>query len=841
VYLDQLGIRLLSILPQAQSLNFAKDSMTSLPRALGSLVLLCFSGATANQAWPQSVTTYHYDNHRTGWNSTEANLTPTNVGSSYFGLLRAVSLDDQVDGQPLYMPAVNITSGQFQGTHDVVYVATENNTVYAIDAESGAVLLKPNFGTPVHQPLGCNNNGPNVGITSTPVIDPASNTLYAMVYTQQSTGPAYLLHALDLGSLTDKVAPRLVTASHSLSDDSTFNFNAKYQRQRPALLLANSNVYAAFGSFCDYAPSLSRGWLLGWQAGTLTPLAANHIFNSQATSPHNYFLSSIWMSGFGPSSDDLGNILVVTGNSDPSGTTYDGVTSLQESVIKVSPDLSTVLDLFTPWNWARLDQLDVDLGSGGLLVLPDQAGSYSHLAVASGKSGAMFLMNEDNLGGYSSTMNNVLGTYGIGACWCGPSYFVDPVDSVARVVSSGGRVVRVWKVNLSPTPSLSLVASSVSIGGGQDPGFFTSISSNGTSNPIIWALSRPSSTDLSIYLYAFNPDSGTTMKTLFTGPAGTWPNLGGNANLVPVVANGQVLVASHNQLEIFGLTGTVTDTAVTSNPNPSAYGGSVTLTATVNPKTTGTPTGTVEFQDGTTTLGTATLSAGSANFTIATLSAGVHSIRAVYSGDTNFVTSTSPVFVQTVSPAASSTNLTSTPNPSQFHQTIVLRATVTSATGAIPTGNVTFKDGLSNIGTLVLTSGAASLSVSNLNVRSHSITAVYAGSPSFSASTSSPVSQTVNRATTTTTLASTPNPSIGGTVVTFTATVVGAYGGNPTANVTLKDATTLIGTAAVSATTHQATFAISTLSVGTHNVTATFVGGEGFAPSSSAVLQQIVH
>ena len=170
-------------------------------------------------------------------------------------------------------------------------------------------------------------------------------------------------------------------------------------------------------------------------------------------------------------------------------------------------------------------------------------------------------------------MNNVLGTYGIGACWCGPSYFVDPVDSVARVVSSGGRVVRVWKVNLSPTPSLSLVASSVSIGGGQDPGFFTSISSNGTSNPIIWALSRPSSTDLSIYLYAFNPDSGTTMKTLFTGPAGTWPNLGGNANLVPVVANGQVLVASHNQLEIFGLTGTVTDTAVTSNPNPSAYGG----------------------------------------------------------------------------------------------------------------------------------------------------------------------------------------------------------------------------------------------------------------------------
>ena len=814
--------------------------MTSLPRVLGSLVLLCFSGATAIQAWPQSVTTYHYDNNRTGWNSNEANLSPANVGSSYFGLLRTVSLDDQVDGQPLYMRAVNITSGQFQGPHDVVYVATENNTVYAIDAESGAVLLKPNFGTPVHQPLGCNNNGPNVGITSTPVIDPASNTLYVMVYTQQSTGPAYMLHALDLGSLMDKVAPRLVTASQALSDDSTFNFNATYQRQRPALLLANSNVYAAFGSFCDYAPSLSRGWLLGWQAGTLAPLAANHVFNSQATSPHNYFLSSIWMSGAGPSSDDLGNILVVTGNSDPSGTTYDGATSLQESVIKVSPDLSTVLDLFTPWNWATLDQTDADLGSGGVLVLPDQAGSYSHLAVAAGKSGTMFLMNEDNLGGYSSTTNNVLGKYWVGNCWCGPSYFVDPVDSGARVVSGGGRVVYVWKVKSSPTTSLSLAASSVSIGGGQDPGFFTSISSNGTSNPIIWALSRPTSTDLSIYLYAFNPDSGTTMKTLFRGAAGTWPNVGGNANLVPVVANGQVLVASHNQLEIFGLTGTVTNTAVTSTLNPSTYFASVTFNATVKSNTTGTPTGTVTFQEGTTTLGTATLSGGSANLTIATLSTGTHSITAVYSGDANFVASASPLFMQTVSKAASSTNLTSTPNPSQYNQPIVLRAPVGSATGAIPTGKVTFKEGLNNIGTVVLTSGAASLSVSNLTVHSHSITAVYAGDPNFSASTSAAVSQIVNRATTTTTLASTPNPSTGGTAVTFTATVVATYGGSPTANVTLKDGTTIIGTAAVSATTHQAIFVISTLSVGTHNITATFVGGASYAPSSSAVLQQVV-
>ena len=157
--------------------------------------------------------------------------------------------------------------------------------------------------------------------------------------------------------------------------------------------------------------------LLGWQAGTLAPLAANRVFNTQASSPNNYFMSPIWMSGFGPSTNDLGNILVITGNSDPSGTTYDGVTSIQESVIKVSPDLSTVLDLL-PHSIGHVDQTRT-MGTSApeeSSVVPDQAGSYPHLAVAAGKSGTMFLMNGDNLGGYSSTTNNVLGKYAIGAC-----------------------------------------------------------------------------------------------------------------------------------------------------------------------------------------------------------------------------------------------------------------------------------------------------------------------------------------------------------------------------------------------------------------------------------------
>jgi outer membrane protein assembly factor BamB len=508
--------------------------------------------SVASAGAQEFVTTYHYDQKRTGWNPHETKLTPANVGSSAFGMLKSVPLDDQVDAQPLMIPGVTITAGSHQGPHNAVYVVTENNTVYAIEGGTGAILLNPNFGAPVKKPLGCGNNGPNVGITSTPVIDLKSRTMYVMVYTQTSSGPAYYLHALDLGNLTDKLAPQLVTASHTLTDGTTYTFNARYQRQRPALLLANGNVYAGFGSFCDLSANLSRGWLLGWHAATLTPLPANQVLDTQPAAADGFFLSAIWMSGYGLAADDSGNILFVTGNSAPN--TYDGVTNIQESVVKVSPNLTTVLDLFTPMDQAQLDSIDNDFGSGGVLILPDQPGSIPHLALAAGKDGQMYFMNEDNLGGYSTTQNNVLGTYTAGTCWCGHSYFVDPSDGLARVVSSGSRIAKVWKLQTSPTPTLTKVSTSPSIGGGQDPGFFTTISSNGTASPIIWALSRPvSSSSTDINLFAFDPESGATMTQLFKASAGTWPNLGGNANLVPLVANGRVFVASNKELRIFGL------------------------------------------------------------------------------------------------------------------------------------------------------------------------------------------------------------------------------------------------------------------------------------------------
>lgn len=520
------------------------------------IFVFVFAYAAAAQT---SVITYHNDNYRTGWNSTETVLTPASVNASQFGLLATVVVDDEVDVQPLVVPGVKITVGNYQGVHDVLYVVTANNTVYAIDANAGTVLLTTNLGTPVSEPLGCKNSGPNVGVNSTPVIDPASQTLYLIAYTEGNTGPAYTLHALNLGNLTDTVTPQVVSAAHTLTSGTSFVFNATYQRQRPALLEANGNIYAGFGSFCDFYPALSRGWVLGWNATTLAPLPANQVLQKQATDQDNFFLASVWMSGWGLAADDSGNVLFVTGNSDRSGTAYDGVTSIEESVISVTPDLTTVVDLFTPDNWPTLDEHDTDFGAGGVMVLPDQPGSVPHLAAAAGKDGHLYFMNEDDLGGYSPTTNNVLATKFIGRCWCGPSYFVH--SGAARLVTSGADTIKVFKVDTSTTPPELSILASAKISTGQDvTGFFTSVSSNGSATPIVWAVSRPlSKTQPPITLYAFDPNA--PMNLLFSSVAGQWPYYTGRYNLPPTVANGRVYVASNQQLNIFGFVGKIAQTS----------------------------------------------------------------------------------------------------------------------------------------------------------------------------------------------------------------------------------------------------------------------------------------
>jgi hypothetical protein len=528
--------------------------------------VLVASGALAVPPAPVSVTTYHNDNYRTGWNNAESVLTPAKVGGSTFNLLESVALDDQVDAQPLVVANQTISG---QGTHNVVYVATESDSVYAIDASSGAVLLDVSLGSPVPYttlPGSCNNNGPNVGINSTPVIDPTTSTMYVVTYTMENGNQTFRIHALDLSTLTDKVPSVVISATGALQKGGTYTFDPTSSRQRAALLLSKGNVYAGFASFCDYNANTSRGWVLGWNAGTLAPLAANYLNNTLATSPDNFFLTSIWMSGFGLAADPAGDVFFATGNSDPSATTYSTTRNLSESIVKLSSNLKTVESFFTPppgYNdWQDLDAEDGDFGSGGVMLLPPQTGSMPDLSVAMGKAGILYLLDADNL----SINRDAANQQYPGGCWCGESFFQSD-KGVSYVITSGGwggagidlyRLVTHAKAN----PALSFVwgtnswPNNVYVPDGQDAGVFTSISSDAgkPNSMVIWAVSRPTDNDPSdIYLYAFDVN-GNNLITGGTGAlAGTWPNTGGNANIVPTVANAHVYVASDQSLAIFGI------------------------------------------------------------------------------------------------------------------------------------------------------------------------------------------------------------------------------------------------------------------------------------------------
>jgi outer membrane protein assembly factor BamB len=525
--------------------------------ALGGLVAAQPTAALSQT----SVPTYHYDTYRTGWNYTETTLTAANFPSN-FGLIGVNStFDDLIDAQPLVVPGLTIAGG----THDVVYVETQSNTVYAVDANTGVTLFSRNLGTPVTGPVGCIAT-PNVGITSTPVIDLASKQMFVMAYVAGSTGPSYQLHTLSLTTLLDaRFSPVTVTASHTLTNGTTYNFNAAVQQQRPALLAISGTIYAGFGSFCDYEATLSRGWLLGWTGSPLAPLASNQLDDRQATSSTSFFLSSIWMSGYGLAGGfDIANggntpsIMFATGNSDcnvfvspvqcPLKSTYDGVTNIQESVVKIGIGLTSLSGIFTPPSSTvlDLDSQDMDVGSGGVMMLPPQNGNDPDLAVQAGKDGALKLLNRDN-------MSTLLDAHQLQGCWCGPSFFIGS-DGVQRIVTSQGNTLSTWQLQLSPNPHLVQEGSATIPVSGQDPGFFTTVSSNGAQaeSAIIWAVGRPTtSTTLTLYAFAAT-ESGGTYQELFAAPAGIWPVLH-DADVVPVVANGKVYVASYRMLAIFGV------------------------------------------------------------------------------------------------------------------------------------------------------------------------------------------------------------------------------------------------------------------------------------------------
>jgi len=503
----------------------------------------------AATATPIAVTTYHYNALRTGWNNQETQLSASTFPAN-FGVLATVAVDDQVDAQPLLLPAQAIAGG----THDVLYVVTENNSVYGLDAQTGQVLVTRNLGPPV--PKLCANNG--VGITATPVIDTSRHRMYVIAYTN-GTSPQYKLHALDLVTLADVLTPVTVTATRKLTDGSTFTFDAAYQRQRPALLLSKGAVYAGFGSFCDSQASHSRGWVLGWNVGKLTLLANAQLNDTQATSPTNFFLSSVWMSGFGLATNGSA-LFFSTGNSDcnihdkpelcPPQSTYDGVTNIQESVVGVQMDLSARTGVFTPSNVFQMDMHDADLGASGVMLLPTQSDG-SNLAAIVSKDGRLFLLNQSHL-------SQPLDTKQLGSgCWCGASYYQGQ-DGIGRVVTTAG-MLQTWQVATSPAPHWVAESTTSTIPASQqDPGFFTVVTSNvrKAGSAIIWAVNRPTSTTgLVLYAFAATPVNGS-LKLLYSGAAGQWPHQGANANVVPLVANGRAYVGAYKTLMIFGAGGT---------------------------------------------------------------------------------------------------------------------------------------------------------------------------------------------------------------------------------------------------------------------------------------------
>jgi hypothetical protein len=283
--------------------------------------------------------------------------------------------------------------------------------------------------------------------------------------------------------------------------------------------------------------------------------------NTLSTSPGTTFLTSIWMSGYGLAADSQGYVYAVTGNSDNNAPTYGPTSNLANSVIKLSPDLSAIVDYFTPYWEALLDQVDGDLGSGGVMVVPPQPGPIPNLLVAGGKDGTLFLLNAGALGGFTAGgPDNAVTEVPMGGCWCGPSYFSQP--SGGMIVAGGGMQISLWSITQSGSQAPHLVLSGVSPQlepnpPGQDPSHFTAVSSAGPgSNVIIWSVTKPqSSSDNAVFLVAFSQtlNSSGQLTQLTRQDAGDWPYVTGDANIVPVVANGKVYVASYRFLAIFGV------------------------------------------------------------------------------------------------------------------------------------------------------------------------------------------------------------------------------------------------------------------------------------------------
>jgi len=439
-----------------------------------------------------SVLTQHNNNTRSGWNNHETLLTTSNVNVNQFGKQFSLPVDDQIFAQPLVVGHLHIDNG----VHNVVYIATVNNTVYAYDGDTGRMYWKKNFTQPGMRPFkntdmtgACGGHYEdftgNIGIVGTPVIDKASNTIYFV--TRSTTGSTFVqhLHAVNIVNGHEKSgSPVKISATYkgtgAGSQGNTITFNAQHENQRQGLTLVNGMVYMTFSSYCDWGPF--HGWILGYDATTLNQQI---VYND---TPNGYD-GGLWESGMGMAADAQGNLYDVAGN----GTV--GVngnpTSMDnrgESAVKLSQSGSSlkVNSYFTPYSYKELNQKDLDYGSLGALLIPN-----SNDFLTGGKDGNLYLLNKNQMGGYQSSSNNIRETIAIDSSaylHSQPAYFKGKSKGYVYIWSENANLSAYSYDSTSERLNKNPITSTVKGPTGYN-GAVLSVSSNGSKNNtgILWA------------------------------------------------------------------------------------------------------------------------------------------------------------------------------------------------------------------------------------------------------------------------------------------------------------------------------------------------------------------
>ena len=501
-------------------------------------------------AQPQ-VTTWQYDNARTGANLNETVLTPLNVNATQFGKVFSFPVDGDTYAQPLYLPRVEIPG---KGVHDVVFVATEHDSVYAFDADGHlstplwhVSFLNSSAGvtTVSARDVRCPFITPEVGITSTPVIDRKSGTLYVLVRTKEHIGLLHdeyvqRLHALAITTGVEKFGgPVVIRASlkgHGPSGaGELINFDPLLENPRAALLLVNGIVYLTWGSSCDIGPY--HGWMMAYDAHTLAQVAT---FNTSPDAEQ----SGIWQSDAGPAADEEGNVFVATGNGK-----FDAASNGRDygdSVLKLGLAQGSFLvrDYFTPFDQSELNAYDADLGSGGPVLLPD------HLLVVAGKGATIYVIDRDRMGkGQPQKDSHAVqtlqacgtGAFGAPAYWNGHVYFVCSQDVLKDFAVEHGQ--------LSRTP---VARGSVRF---IEPGATPAVSADGAKNGIVWVLESKGwrSPDRPAVLHAF--DAANVSRELYNSEQNSSRDRAGMALrfAVPTIVKGRVYVGAKRRVDVYGL------------------------------------------------------------------------------------------------------------------------------------------------------------------------------------------------------------------------------------------------------------------------------------------------